>query len=89
MENPNDVAEGGHFSDNINPESLSLNTSARVEPSLADIEPGTQIQFERLGYFVADSEDSKAGALVFNRTIALRDSWAKLEKKLAKAKGKN
>lgn len=85
VENPNEVPEGGHFSQHINPDSLQVNTHARVEPSLADIEPGTRIQFERVGYFVADSEDCKPGSLVFNRTIALRDSWAKLEKKLAAA----
>ena len=82
QENPNDVPEGGHFTDLLNPDSLEINERARVEPSLGDIVPGSRIQFERMGYFVADSEDCREGNLVFNRTIALRDSWAKLEKKL-------
>jgi glutaminyl-tRNA synthetase len=51
-----------------------------VEPSLAEAQPGTALQFERLGYFAVDA-DSKPGALVFNRTVTLRDEWAKLQKR--------
>jgi glutaminyl-tRNA synthetase len=55
-------------------------TACRVEPSLATAEPGTAFQFERLGYFAVDPE-SKPGSLVFNRTVTLRDEWAKVQKK--------
>jgi len=55
-----------------------------LEPSLAEVESGTRVQFERLGYFIKDSVDSTADRLVFNRTVTLRDSWAKIEKSLKK-----
>ncbi len=55
--------------------------SCRVEPSLADAAPGDRLQFERQGYFCVDSEDSAPGRLVFNRTVPLRDTWAKIERK--------
>jgi glutaminyl-tRNA synthetase len=61
----------------LNPDSLVVVKGAKIEPSVADAEPGTRYQFERTGYFVSDSIDSKPGALVFNRTVGLRDSWAK------------
>ena len=63
----------------LNPESLKVLTSCRIEPRLADAAPGSHYQFERLGYFCVDNRDSKPGALVFNRTVTLRDSWAKIE----------
>ena len=63
----------------LNPDSLEVLTSCRVEPGLADATPGTRYQFERQGYFAVDP-DSRPGALVFNRTVPLRDSWAKIEK---------
>ena len=63
----------------LNPKSLDARTPCRVEPSLAGLAPGTTCQFERQGYFCADSVDSKPGALVFNRTVTLRDTWAKIE----------
>jgi glutaminyl-tRNA synthetase len=66
----------------LNPNSLATLTSCKLEPSLAGAVSGSQYQFERLGYFCVDSVDSTAQALVFNRTVALRDSWAKLEKKM-------
>jgi glutaminyl-tRNA synthetase len=66
--------------DDINPESLSVVTAARVEPGLALADPGAVFQFERTGYFVADSIDSAPGRPVFNRVVTLRDSWAKIEK---------
>jgi glutaminyl-tRNA synthetase len=84
-ENPGDVPEGQDFTVNLNPNSLEVITSAKLEPSLASAMPGDRYQFERLGYFCADL-DSKPGALVFNRTVPLRDTWAKIEKR---EKGKN
>ncbi|HJU04753.1 MAG TPA: hypothetical protein VJ692_06325, partial [Nitrospiraceae bacterium] len=63
----------------INPHSLERLTSCKVEPSLAEASPGSRYQFERQGYFCVDP-DSSADKLVFNRTVALRDSWAKIEK---------
>jgi len=79
-ENPNDVEEGKDFIDYLNPSSLEVLEDCRVEPSLANAEPGLPYQFERKGYFVVDSADSKPGKLVFNRTVSLRDSWTKIEK---------
>jgi glutaminyl-tRNA synthetase len=70
---------GDNFVRYLNPNSLETVTSSRVEPSLADAAPGSRYQFERLGYFCVDSVNSADGALVFNRTITLRDSWAKME----------
>jgi glutaminyl-tRNA synthetase len=70
----------GDFLENLNPDSLKV-TKAMVEPDLADAEPGMQYQFMRQGYFVADSVDSKPGKPVFNRTVTLRDTWAKMQKK--------
>ncbi len=79
--NPNDVPAGGDFKDNLNPDSLETLTDCKLEPSLAEVAPGTRLQFERLGYFCADSVDHTPAKPVFNRTVALRDSWAKLAKK--------
>jgi len=79
-ENPGDVPEGQDFTVNLNPNSLEVLTNAKLEPSLATAQPGDRYQFERLGYFCADL-DSKPGALVFNRTVPLRDTWAKIEKR--------
>lgn len=73
------------FLDELNPRSLVLVSGARVEPSLADASPGTRVQFERVGFFAAD-DASAPGALVFNRTVGLRDSWAKLVTADAQAK---
>jgi glutaminyl-tRNA synthetase len=84
-ENPNDVPEGQDFTANLNPNSLEIISKAKLEPSLAGAAPGTRYQFERLGYFCVDP-DSKPGALVFNRTLALKDTWAKIEKKLPESK---
>jgi glutaminyl-tRNA synthetase len=75
---PGDVEEGGHFRDNLNPNSLEILASCKVEPSLASVEPGSRWQFLRMGYFCVDP-DSAANKLVFNRTITLRDTWAKIE----------
>ncbi len=79
-ENPGDVPEGQDFTVNLNPTSLEILTSAKLEPSLASAKPGDRYQFERLGYFCADL-DSKPEALVFNRTVPLRDTWARIEKR--------
>ena len=75
-EDPNDVPEGQDFTANLNPNSLEIVADARLEPSLANALAGARYQFERLGYFCVDP-DSKPGALVFNRTVALKDTWAK------------
>jgi glutaminyl-tRNA synthetase len=79
-EDPADVEEGKDVLDNLNPNSLEVIAQAKVEPSLANAVAGARYQFERLGYFCADL-DSKAGKPVFNRTVALRDTWARVEKK--------
>ena len=79
-ENPNEVEEGSDFLDNMNPNSLEVLTGCKLEPALASTVPGERVQFERLGYFCADP-DSRPGNLVFNRTVALKDSWAKIEKR--------
>jgi glutaminyl-tRNA synthetase len=77
---PGDVEEGKDVLDNLNPNSLEIVTGAALEPSLADANVGVPYQFERVGYFCLDP-DSKDGKLVFNRTLPLKDSWAKIEKK--------
>jgi glutaminyl-tRNA synthetase len=77
-EDPNDVREGQEFTANLNPNSLETLTAAKVEPSLASAMPGERYQFERLGYFCVDP-DSSPKKLVFNRTVQLRDTWAKIE----------
>jgi glutaminyl-tRNA synthetase len=76
---PDDVDEGADYKANLNPNSLETLTACRVEPSLATAAPGSRYQFERLGYFCVDP-DSRPGRLVFNRTVTLRDTWAKIEK---------
>jgi len=78
-ENPDDTAEGEDFKSNLNPNSLEVLTSCRVEPSLVGTKPLDRFQFERLGYFCVDP-DSSSGKLVFNRTVSLRDPWAKIQK---------
>jgi glutaminyl-tRNA synthetase len=78
--NPADVPEGEDFKSLLNPDSLEVLPVCPVEPGLADAPPGHRCQFERLGYFCVDTRDSKPGRPVFNRTVPLRDSWAKIEK---------
>jgi glutaminyl-tRNA synthetase len=78
--NPYDVAEDEDVLSNLNPNSLEVLTGAKLEPSLAEAKPENRFQFERVGYFCVD-RDSAAGKLVFNRTLSLKDSWAKIEKK--------
>jgi glutaminyl-tRNA synthetase len=81
-ENPNEVAEGQEFTANLNPNSLEVVEHAKLEPSLANAPVENRYQFERLGYFCVDA-DSKPGEPVFNRTVALKDAWAKIEKRAA------
>ena len=78
-EDPNDSSRGQEWTDNLNPNSLAVINNPKLEPSLKDAVPGESYQFERLGYFCADT-DSAPGRLVFNRTVGLRDSYAKMEK---------
>ena len=75
-----DPSGGGDFISGLNPESLVTLASCKVEPSLADAEPGARYQFERQGYFCVDAVDSAPSHLVFNRTVSLRDSWARIER---------
>jgi glutaminyl-tRNA synthetase len=81
-ENLGDVEEGKDVLDYLNPNSLEIIPQAKLEPSLANAEAGTRYQFERLGYFCVDP-NSKPGKPVFNRTVALKDAWARVEKKQA------
>jgi glutaminyl-tRNA synthetase len=80
VENPNKVEEGGDWLDAINPESLVVKRGCKLEASLANAESGERFQFERKGYFCVDP-DATAGHPVFNRTVTLRDTWAKLQKR--------
>jgi glutaminyl-tRNA synthetase len=75
-EDLNDLAEGEDWRAHLNPDSLKV-SRAKVEPSLLSIKPGTRVQFERIGYFCADAIDSVPGQPAFNRTVTLKDSWAK------------
>jgi len=77
-ENPDDVEEGEDFTASINPDSLKVVSGARVEPSLESAAPGDFYQFERQGYFAVDP-DSAPGRLLFNRTVSLKDAWARIE----------
>jgi glutaminyl-tRNA synthetase len=77
---PGEFEEGESFLDNLNPNSLEILLDAELEPSLATAKAGDRVQFERVGYFCADP-DSRPGHLVFNRTLPLKDTWAKIEKK--------
>jgi glutaminyl-tRNA synthetase len=77
---PGQLAEGEDFTSNLNPNSLETLGDAKLEPSLASAAAGDRYQFERVGYFCVDP-DSKPGSLVFNRTLPLKDSWARIEKK--------
>jgi len=79
-EDPNEFEEGKDWISNLNPNSLEVIRNAKLEPSLANAGSGSRYQFERLGYFCVDP-DSRPDALVFNRTVALKDTWAKVEKR--------
>jgi len=77
---PGQVEEGQDFTANLNPQSLEVLTECKLEPALADAAPGARYQFERMGYFCVDA-DSAPGKRVFNRTVTLKDAWAKIEKR--------
>ncbi|MFC1734611.1 glutamine--tRNA ligase/YqeY domain fusion protein [Candidatus Hydrogenedentota bacterium] len=77
---PENVEEGFDFMSNLNPESLEVLSDCLVEPGLAEDNPENTVQFLRHGYFCIDSKDSTSEKLVFNRTVSLRDSWAKIQK---------
>jgi len=79
-ENPSEVEDGQDVLSNLNPNSLEVISRAKIEPSMSNAEAGGRYQFERLGYFCVDP-DSKPGKPVFNRTVALKDAWARVEKK--------
>ena len=83
---PDDESDGTEFTDNLNPDSLETLTNCWVEPGLLAASPGSIFQFERQGYFCVDSADSKPEHLVFNRTVSLRDSWAKIAQNQGRAK---
>jgi glutaminyl-tRNA synthetase len=76
---PSQVEEGQDFTANLNPNSLEALPACKLEPSLQNAAVGNRYQFERLGYFCVDP-DSAPGKPVFNRTVALKDTWAKIEK---------
>jgi glutaminyl-tRNA synthetase len=82
-EDPNQVEESGDFLANLNPDSLQVLKGCKVEQMLGIAPPGARFQFERVGYFCVDLKDSKPGAPVFNRTVTLRDTWAKIEQREA------
>jgi glutaminyl-tRNA synthetase len=79
-ETPNDVEEGKDFTDYINPGSIEILTACRIEPGLAAAPPGSRYQFLRLGYFCVDTKYSTVQKPVFNRTVTLKDTWAKIDK---------
>jgi len=81
---PDDVPEGGSFLDNLNPDSLEIVTGY-IEPFVRDAEAGDRFQFERVGYFCVDARHSAPGAPVFNRTVTLRDAWARIERAMKRA----
>lgn len=78
--NPMKGKDKTKFLERLNPDSLTIRPSCKLEPSLASAEPGQRFQFERLGYYCVDTKHSKPGAPVFNRAVGLRDSWAKIQK---------
>lgn len=79
--NPDQTEEGKTFIDNLNPDSLTTLDKALVEPAVAALAPGDIVQFERTGYFIADHKDHSNEKPVFNRSVSLKDSWSKIEKK--------
>ncbi len=86
-ENPGAAAEE-NLTEALNPDSLQINTSARLEPALGQLAPGTIVQFERVGYFCADSKDYRPEKPVFNRAVGLRDSWARVQRNQVSDAGK-
>jgi len=84
-EDPERDTEGGDWTSALNPSSLAVLSGCKLERSLAAAQPGDAIQFERVGYFVVDTRDSRPGAPVFVRTVTLKDAWARAERRLAPA----
>jgi glutaminyl-tRNA synthetase len=82
LRDPGDVPDGKDFTANLNPKSLEVLKGCKLEQGLKDLKPASRCQFERMGYFIADAKDSQPGKPVFNRTVTLRDTWAKIERKL-------
>ncbi len=82
VESPDEVPEGGDYKDNLNPDSLTILKNSKVEPALMDAKPLDRFQFLRMGYFCVDNKDSKPGTLVFNKTVGLKDSWAKISNRV-------
>jgi glutaminyl-tRNA synthetase len=80
-EDPEDYPEGGDYKDNLNPNSLIVLKNCKLEPALANAQPGDRFQFLRMGYFCVDNKDSKPNAPVFNKTVGLKDTWAKIANK--------
>ncbi|HBN27398.1 MAG TPA: glutamine--tRNA ligase [Desulfobacteraceae bacterium] len=83
-ENPGNEKNGKDFMESLNPDSMEIFKDSILEPSLADAPPEKKYQFERIGYFCVDSKDSSKDRLVFNRTVTLRDTWAKVSRNLKK-----
>ena len=83
---PDTVEEGTPFTDSLNPRSLEVLNDCKVEPGLADAAPGSRVQFERQGYFCVDTGDAAPGRPVFNRTVGLRDTWARVQKSAAQGR---
>ena len=81
MPNPEEVEEGKDYISNINPDSLTSLSNALVEASIENLEAGESFQLERIGYFTIDSKARESGKLVLNRSVAMRDSWAKKQGK--------
>lgn len=79
--NPSDVEEGQSYLDNLNPHSLEVLKDCKLESSLAEAQPGERFQFERLGYFCVDTKESNGTKPIFNRSVTLRDTWAKMQKR--------
>jgi glutaminyl-tRNA synthetase len=79
--NPDDLPEGKDFTDVLEPNSLVVVKGAKIEPSVANDPPAVSYQFERTGYFTSDTLDSRPDGLVYNRTVTLRDTWAKVREK--------
>jgi len=80
-ENPNETAEGKDFTAYLNPDALEILSDCKLEPGLLQATSGFPYQFERLGYFVVDAKDSREDRMVFNRTVTLRDTWARIQKR--------
>jgi glutaminyl-tRNA synthetase len=80
-EDPDDAPEGQDWRDNLNPHSLEVLADCKLEPALKGLPHGERVQFERLGYFSVDPESNLEDRLVFNRTVTLKDTWAKIQKR--------